>query len=185
MSLHHGWGCQLPQTASCIFIRHIQSVWSHWYAVHSQEVAALHSYQPYLAQIWGLWVTCGVKMMSLHHGCGWQPPQTASRIHFNHIHTVWAHWYAVHRHTVACSVRCTHCSDYKARGASGNYKARGVSGNYKARGASGDYEARGASGRKYKAWMVIFCILAAVNRFSRISWIEESRWEKSESRWGK
>ncbi len=59
-----------------------------------------------------------------------------------------------------CWVRCRHCSNYKAWGASGNYKARG---------ASGDYEARGASGRKYKAQMVIFCILAAVNRFSQIS----------------
>ncbi len=68
-----------------------------------------------------------------------------------------------------------HCSDYKARGASGNYKAWGASGDYKARGASGDYEARGASGGKYKARiMVIFCILAAINRFSWISWKEES-----------
>jgi hypothetical protein len=69
----------------------------------------------------------------------------------------------------------TDCSDYKARGASGNYKARGASGNYKAQGVSGDYKARGASGGKYEARMVIFCILAAVNRFSRISWKEESR----------
>ncbi len=58
---------------------------------------------------------------------------------------------------------------------SGNYKARGASGDYEAWGASGDYEARGASGGKYEAQMVIFCILAAVNRFSRISWKEESR----------
>jgi hypothetical protein len=63
-------------------------------------------------------------------------------------------------------VRCTYCSDYEARGASGNYEAQGASGNYKARGASGDYEAQGASGGKYKARMVIFRILAAVNRFS-------------------
>jgi hypothetical protein len=68
-----------------------------------------------------------------------------------------------------CWVRCTHCSNYEARGASGNYEAWGASGNYeaqgasgdyKARGASGDYEAQGASGGKYKARMVIFCILA-------------------------
>ena len=58
---------------------------------------------------------------------------------------------------------------------SGNYEARGASGNYKARGASGDYEARRASGGKYEARMVIFRILATVNRFSRISWKEESR----------
>ncbi len=66
-------------------------------------------------------------------------------------------------------MRCMHCSDYEARGASCNYKAQGASGGYKARGASGDYEARGASGGKYEAQMVIFRILAAVNRFSRIS----------------
>ncbi len=72
-------------------------------------------------------------------------------------------------------MRCTHCRDYKARGASGNYEAQGASGNYEARGASGNYEAWGASGRKYKARMVIFCIPAAVNRFSWISWKEESR----------
>ncbi len=65
-----------------------------------------------------------------------------------------------------CWVRCRHCSNYKARRASGNYKARGASGNYKA---------WGASGRNYEARMVIFCILAAVNRFSWISWKEESR----------
>ncbi len=69
--------------------------------------------------------------------------------------------------TGVCWVRCTHCSDYEARGASGNYKARGV------------------SGRKYKARKVIFRILAAVNRFSWISRKEESCWGKSESRQGK
>ncbi len=35
---------------------------------------------------------------------------------------------------------------------------------------SGNYKARGASGGKYKAQIVIFRILASVNRFSRISW---------------
>ncbi len=58
---------------------------------------------------------------------------------------------------------------------SGNYEARGASGDYKARGASGDYEAWGASGGKYEAQMVIFCIPAAVDRFSWISLKEESR----------
>ncbi len=68
-----------------------------------------------------------------------------------------------------------HCSDYKARGASGNYEALGVSSDYEARGVSGDNKARGARSGKYKARMVIFRILAAVNRFSLISWKEESR----------
>ncbi len=71
-------------------------------------------------------------------------------------------------------MRCTHCIHYEARGASGNYEARGASGDYKAQGASGDYETRGASGGKYEARMVICRILAAVNRFSRISRKEES-----------
>ncbi len=50
---------------------------------------------------------------------------------------------------------------------------------------SGNYEARGASGGKYEAQIVIFCILATVNRFSRTSRKAESRWGKSESRWRK
>jgi hypothetical protein len=39
---------------------------------------------------------------------------------------------------------------------------------------SRNYEAWGASGGKYEAQIVIFRILAAVNRFSRISWKAES-----------
>ncbi len=58
-----------------------------------------------------------------------------------------------------------------------------VSGNYEL--VSGNYEARGVSGGKYKAQIVNFCILATVNRFSRISWKAGSRWGKSESRWRK
>ncbi len=48
---------------------------------------------------------------------------------------------------------------------------------------SGNYKARGASGRKYEAQKVIFCILAAVNRFSLISWKAESHLGKLESHW--
>jgi hypothetical protein len=60
-----------------------------------------HLIVSYLAQILGFWVTCGVKMMWLCHGWGWQPPQTASHIHIRHIKSAWAHCYAVHGHTVA------------------------------------------------------------------------------------
>ncbi len=56
----------------------------------------------------GLQVTCGVKMMWLYHGWGWQPPQTASQIHIRHIQSVWAHWFAVHMHMVAALHRYTH-----------------------------------------------------------------------------
>jgi hypothetical protein len=165
MWLCHGWGWQPHQTASHIHIRHLQSVWAHWYADHRHIVAALHSYThptwlrcwgsgslveskwcdyvmveadshikllhtsildiykvfehidiccpvaygssltqlypPYLAQILGFWVTCAVKMMSLCHGWSWQPPQTAFHFHIRHAHSIWAHWYADHRHMVA------------------------------------------------------------------------------------
>ncbi len=58
-----------------------------------------------------------------------------------------------------------------------------VSRNYEL--VSGNYKARGASGRKYEAQIVIFCILAALNSFSRIFRKAESCWGKSESRWRK
>ncbi len=38
---------------------------------------------------------------------------------------------------------------------------------------------------KYEAWIAIFRILAAIDRFSRISRKVESHWGKSESRWRK
>ena len=56
----------------------------------------------------GFWVTFGVNMMSLRHGWGLQPTQTASRIHISHIQSVWAHWHAIHRHTVAALNSNTH-----------------------------------------------------------------------------
>jgi hypothetical protein len=95
------WDWQPPQTASLIHIRCIHSVWAHWYAVHGHTVAALHSQTRTSCFLGGFWVTCGVKMISLHHGWGWPPPQTASLIHIRHVQSVWAHWYAVHEHTVA------------------------------------------------------------------------------------
>ena len=55
MSLRQGWGWQLPQTASQhIHIRHIQSVWAHWYAAHRHTPAVLHSYtHPTWLRFWG------------------------------------------------------------------------------------------------------------------------------------
>ncbi len=55
--------------------------------------APLHCYPSYLAHILWCCVTCGVNMMWLCHGWGWQPPQTDSHIHITHIQSVWAHWY--------------------------------------------------------------------------------------------
>ncbi len=47
-------------------------------------------------------------MMSLYHGWGWQPPQTASHTHIWHIQSVWAHWYAVYGHKVVAIHSYTH-----------------------------------------------------------------------------
>ncbi len=54
------------------------------------------------------WVTCGVKMMSLRYGWGWQPPQTASCINLRHIQCVWVHQCAVHEHKAVASNSYTH-----------------------------------------------------------------------------
>ena len=98
---------RLKAISNCspILLRHFQSVWVHWYAVHWHTVAALHSY---LTRVLGFCVTYGVKMMSLHHGWGWQTPQNASHSHIRHIHGVWAHWYAFHMHIVAALHSYTH-----------------------------------------------------------------------------
>ncbi len=65
-------------------------------------------YATYLGQILWFWVTCGIKMMSLHHGWGWQPPQTASHIHLRHLQSVWAYWYAILGHMIAAINSYTH-----------------------------------------------------------------------------
>ncbi len=41
MSLRHGWSWQPPQTAS---LRHMQSVWAHWYTVHWHMAVASNSH---------------------------------------------------------------------------------------------------------------------------------------------
>jgi hypothetical protein len=100
MWLCHGWGWQPPQTASHIHIRHAQSIWAHWYIL-AYGSSLTQFYPPYLAQILGFWVPCGVKIMWLCHSWGWWPPQTTSHIHIRHIQSVWAHWYAIHGHTIS------------------------------------------------------------------------------------
>ncbi len=53
ISLCHSWGCQPPQTASQIHIRHT-SVCAHWYAFHGHTVSSLHSYtHPTWLRFWG------------------------------------------------------------------------------------------------------------------------------------
>ncbi len=69
-------------------------------------------YPSYLAQILGFWVTCGVKIMWLCHGWGWQPPQTASHIHIRHLECVWEHWYAIYGHTVSSLHSYTHTTSW-------------------------------------------------------------------------
>jgi hypothetical protein len=105
-----------PQTASRIHIRHIQSVWAHWYSAHGHTVAALYSYTH---TSWLRWWGSGslvVITLSLHHGWGWQTPQTASHVHIKHIQNVWAHWYAVHGHTVAALHSHTHTIEIRLWG---------------------------------------------------------------------
>ena len=94
-------------TSNCI-----QRVWAHWYAVHGCTSVAsnIYTHSSSWVRFW-VWVTWGVKKMSLHHGWGWQPSQTAFCIHIRHIQRqrVWAHWYAVHDgHTVAAVNRYPH-----------------------------------------------------------------------------
>ena len=73
-------------------------------------------YPSYLAQILGFWVTCGVKMMSLRHGWGWQLPQTTSHILNTHMQSVWPQWYAVHWHPVAAIHSFTHINTLRFLG---------------------------------------------------------------------
>jgi hypothetical protein len=56
----------------------------------------------------GLAFTCGVNMMWLCHGWGWQPPQPASHINIRHTESDWAHWYAIRGHTVSALHSYTH-----------------------------------------------------------------------------
>ena len=96
MSLHHSWGWQTPQTASNIHITHIQSVWEHWYAVQQHTASALPRYPHY----WWLrfW---GYELLAKSKWCHYVMIDADStfQFHIRHIQSVWAHWYAVQRHT--------------------------------------------------------------------------------------
>ncbi len=75
------------------------------------HICSFSSRYPYNSPltVLGFWVTFGVKIMSLHHGWGLQPPQTASCVQIRHIlQSVWAHWYAVHWHMAVASNSYTH-----------------------------------------------------------------------------
>ncbi len=101
MWLCHGWGWQPPQTDSRIHIRHIQSVWVHWYAILRHMVAALHSYaHPTWVRFWGSgslvesnW--CDYVMVEADGQLKLLPTAILD------ICKVFEHIYAVHRHTVA------------------------------------------------------------------------------------
>ena len=105
MSLHHGWGWQLTQTAPLIHIRHIQSVWAHWYAVHGHTIAALNSYiQPTLFRFLASGSGSHLESEWYHHFTVEADTDRHINLlptHIRHIQSVQAHWYAVHRHTVA------------------------------------------------------------------------------------
>ncbi len=65
----------------------------------AHSISLTQLYPSYLGQILGFWVTCGVKIMWLCHGQGWQPSETASHIHIRHIQSIWEHWYADNRNS--------------------------------------------------------------------------------------
>ena len=119
MSFCHVWSWQPPQTASHIHIRHVQSVWTHWYAVHWFTVSPLHSYTHPTFLRFGVLGQLLSQMMWLFHDWGWQPTQTASHIHIRHMQSVWAHWYAVHMHMVAALHSYTHPTSLRFWGSVG------------------------------------------------------------------
>jgi hypothetical protein len=100
MWLCHGWGWHPPQTSSHIHITHITCLSKLICCSLAYSSSLTQFYPPYLDQILRFWVTCGVNMMWLCHGWGWEPPQTDFHIYITHIQRVWAPWYAVHWHTV-------------------------------------------------------------------------------------
>ena len=100
MWLRHGWGWHPPQTASHIHITHITCLSTLICCPLAYSSSLTQFYPPYLDQILRFWVTCGVNTMWLCHGWGWGSPQTDFHIYITHIQIVWAHWYAVHWHTV-------------------------------------------------------------------------------------
>ena len=62
-------------------------------------------YRSYFGVLGHLW---SQHEMSTRCGWGWGSPQTASPIHIRHIQSVWAHCYAVLRHTVTVLNSYTH-----------------------------------------------------------------------------
>jgi hypothetical protein len=103
MSLCQDWGWQKTQTSSCIQIRHTKCLRTIICCPWAYGSSLKHLYPHYLGHFWGFCVTCGVKMMSLHHDWGWQPTQTASCIHIRQIQSIWAHSYTVHGHMAVAS----------------------------------------------------------------------------------
>ena len=72
-----------------------------WYQPYTLIPTLLGSDFGVLGHLWN-------QMITLGHGWGWQPPQTASHIHIRHLKSVWAHWYAVHRHALSALHSYTH-----------------------------------------------------------------------------
>ncbi len=109
MSLCHGWGWQPPQTASHIHIRHIQSLWAHWYNVDWHAVSALHSYtHSTLLRFWGSgshveskW--CDYVMVEANSHLNLLPTSI-----LNMYNMFEQNWYAVHRHMVGALHSYTH-----------------------------------------------------------------------------
>ncbi len=72
MPLHHGWGWYLPQTASHIHNRHVQSVWGIGMLSHRHMGAPLYHYRGWLAQVFEIlgslveWKWCHFIIIEAH-----------------------------------------------------------------------------------------------------------------------
>ncbi len=94
---------RLTATSNCFphHIQHIQSNWAHWYAIHGHTVSALHGYTH------PTWLTCwgsGSLVESNDVIMSWLRLTATSNCFlypYKIYKSVWAHWYAVHWHTVA------------------------------------------------------------------------------------
>ncbi len=96
MPLCDSWGSHPPQTASHIFIGHVQSFWGIGMLAHRHMGAPSSSHQPGWPHIMIVFVISGGEMIQLYHGWGSHPPQTASHINIRHSKFL-RYWYAVLR----------------------------------------------------------------------------------------
>jgi hypothetical protein len=119
ISLRHGWGLQPTQTAVWFHCRHIYNDWAHCYTyTHitylSQILGSGHidmlsigiwkaALRSYTHPTWLRFLGSGLLVESkwCHYFMVEAGSQLKLSIHILYLQSVWAHWYAVHRHTAA------------------------------------------------------------------------------------